>query len=220
MFMKRIITALTVICLCLAASAAKTKTVTAESILAGLRSNIATAHSVDAVFTINTDKGPLQGSVILAGDKYQMSTPELEVWYDGKTQWTLSHSSKEVNVTTPDADERMASNPFAILTAGKGYYTARRLADSKGNYTARRLADSKGNYTVQLTPADKTSTVSSFIIYVRPADKWPAAITVNFEDGRRIEITVDRIAAGKARQASIFRYNKARYPGFEIIDLR
>lgn len=208
MFMKRIITALTVICLCLAASAAKTKTVTAESILAGLRSNIATAHSVDAVFTINTEKGPLQGSVILAGDKYQMSTTELEVWYDGKTQWTLSHSSKEVNVTTPDADERMASNPFAILTAGKGYYTARRLADSKGNYT------------VQLTPADKTSTVSSFIIYVRPADKWPAAITVNFEDGRRIEITVDRIAAGKARQASIFRYNKARYPGFEIIDLR
>ena len=194
--------------LCLTASAAGNKTQTAESILAGLRSKITSAPSVEAVFTINSEHGPLHGSVILAGDKYQLSTPELEVWYDGKTQWTLSRTSKEVNITTPDADERMASNPFAILSAGKGHYTSRRLADSKGNQV------------VQLTPTDKTSAIGSFTIYVKPTDKWPAAINVNFEDGRRIDITVNSISAGKTRQASTFTFNKSRYPGFEIIDLR
>ena len=207
MNMRRIIAAL-FICICFAASAVGTKALSAESILAGLRSNITSAPSVDAVFTINTDKGPLHGSVILAGDKYLLSTPELEVWYDGKTQWTLSHSAKEVNITTPDVNERMASNPFAILTAGKEYYTARRLADSKGNRV------------VKLTPTDKTSAIGSFTNYVKPADKWPSAICVDFEDGRRIDITINSISAGKARQASTFMYNQSRYSNFEIIDLR
>ena len=94
-----------------ATTASAAKSVTAESILDGLRSRIVGAPSVEAVFTINGGDGPVQGSVILAGSSYTMITPQMRAWFDGRTQWTLINSSKEVNVTEPDRSELMSTNP-------------------------------------------------------------------------------------------------------------
>ena len=101
----------------------------AATILSSLRSRMASAPAVEAVFTINGGQGPVQGSVILSGAKYSMTTPQMSVWYDGRTQWTFLRNTNEVSITEPSADELLSTNPFAILSDQTGHaLTAPRLA--------------------------------------------------------------------------------------------
>lgn len=190
----------------LLASAAKAPT--ASSILAAVRAKMTSAPAVEAVFTINSGSGAVQGSVILSGAKYAMTTPQMSVWYDGKTQWTLLESSREVSITQPSADELMETNPFAILSAHTDYYTARRLSDTNGRYR------------VELVPRDKGTVVSRFVLFVDPATGWPAALAVHFDDGRRIDVVIDSISAAKAKSAATFKFDSKKHPTLEIIDLR
>ncbi|MCM1066606.1 MAG: hypothetical protein NC418_03415 [Muribaculaceae bacterium] len=184
------------------------KAPTAASILAAMRAKLSSSPAVEAVFTINGGSGPVQGSVILAGSKYSMSTPQMSVWFDGKTQWTLLNSSREVSITEPSPDELMETNPFAILSAHSDYYTARRLSDSNKRYR------------VELVPRDKGSIVERFVVFVDPATDMPSALAVHFDDGRRIDVVIDRISAAKAKSAATFTFDAKKHPALEIIDLR
>ncbi len=181
---------------------------TAESLLSALRTKVANSPSVEAVFTINGGGGAVEGSVILSGNKYTMTTPQVAVWYDGRTQWTLLEASQEVSITEPTTDEVMTSNPFAILTAHRDFYTSRLLND---------IASRKR---VELTPRDKSLGISHYIIYINPTTGWPTALKVNFDDGRTIDVVINSISAGKAKSASIFTYDPAKYPAMEVVDLR
>lgn len=184
------------------------KALSAAAILADLRAKMNSSPAVEAVFTINGGEGPVQGSVLLSGARYHMTTPQMSVWYDGQTQWTLLQNASEVNISEPSADELMSSNPFAILNAHASYYTARRLSDSNG-----RLR-------VELTPRDKNTGIRSFVIYVNSTTHWPAVLIVRFEDNRSIEVTIDNISATRKPAPSAFTFDSKKYPTIELIDLR
>ncbi len=184
-----------------------TAAVTATQLLDKVRAKFSASPSVEAVFTI-AGEHPLQGNALMAGNAFTLNTPQIEVWFDGKTQWTLIKSSQEVSVTEPDAEEMMAANPFAILTSPGSFYTARRLSDSRGR--AR----------VELTPRDKTSGIEKIIVHIDTATSWPSAVVVDFADDRRIELMIDKITPSTKKSAGAFRYDASRYPAAEIIDLR
>lgn len=190
------------------AVAAAAKAPAAESVLDALRAKIVGAPSVEAVFTINGGDGAVQGSLIMSGSKYAMSTPQMKAWFDGRTQWTTVVSSKETNVSEPDHEDIMSSNPFAILTAHKDYYRATMLKSSASTAV------------VELTPRSRTSAISKFTITVDRRTGWPSSISVTFDDGRRISVKIDSIAAGSKKAASTFVYNPKAYPAFEVVDLR
>lgn len=208
--MNRLRLILTLICatVLLPAFAAQTGKESAASILSSLRTKMASASAVEAVFTINGGSGPVQGSVILSGARYTMTTPQMSVWYDGRTQWTLLENTAEVSITEPTADELMASNPFAILS------------DHQRHYTARRLSDSSGRYRVELVPRDKNSVIKRYVIFVDRNTGWPGALTAEFDDGRRIEVVIDNISAAKSKDARTFVFDPRKHPATEIIDLR
>lgn len=181
---------------------------TAASELDKVRARMASAGAVEAVFTINGGEGPVQGNAVISGNSFRLTTPQVEVWFDGKTQWTLLNSTDEVSISEPDADEIMSANPFAILTAHSNYYTARRLSDSGGRTR------------VELKPRDKSSIISSFIIMIDPATNWPAALVLKLSDNRKIDVVIDRIGVTQAKSKSFFTYNPSQHPAAEIIDLR
>lgn len=181
---------------------------TAESVLDGLRAKITGSPSVEAVFTINGGQGPVQGSLIMSGSKYTMTTPQMRAWFDGRTQWAMMMSSKEVNISQPDRNDLMATNPFAILTAHKDYYKARLM---KGTSGMQR---------VELIPSDRTSVISQILVTVNQRTGWPTALDVVFDDGRKISVRIDSMTAGAKKRDSVFTYNPKEYPAFEIVDLR
>lgn len=192
----------------LALTSVSAATTTASSVLAALRSSIVSAPAVDATFTINGEGGKIEGSAILSGAAFTFSTPQIEVWYDGATQWAYLASTGEVSITEPDAEELAASNPFAILSTYEQYYTARRLPDSNGRKR------------VELQPKDKSSGISSVVVIADNACKWPQTIVVTFSDGRKIDLFIDHIARRNKPAQSVFRYDAKKHPASEIIDLR
>lgn len=180
---------------------------TAAQIIASMRKNMADAPSVEAVYTISAPSGKVQGSATLAGKRFMVSTPEMSVWFDGKTQWVLYTSTNEVNVTEPTAAEVMASNPLAIL------------ADTGAHFKARRLTDVYGNRRVELIPTDAAATITKYVVTV-DRQGWPAALAVYFDGGKSMALTIDRIAPSTAKAASAFSFPSAKFPGVEIVDLR
>ena len=180
----------------------------AATLLKQVRARMAASPSVEATFTINGGDGPVQGNASMAADKYFMTTPVLTVWYDGRTQWTFLKSSGEVSITEPTVDELMESNPFAILSS------------PSDRYTLRMLGDSQGRKRVEMTPKSGLSGISKIVLFVDPTTHYPAAIVVNFDDGRAVDVVIDNITAAKAKPVGAFRYDSKRFPASEIIDLR
>lgn len=175
--------------------------------LAKVKEKIAASKSMETAFTINGGAGPVQGSATLAADRYTMFTPQLKVWFDGRTQWTLLESTGEVSITEPTADELMASNPFAILSASDDYYKVSDLNPSNG---IKRLL---------LTPKDKTSPISSITLGIASND-FPAFLKIELTSGERIEVNINSMAESQAKPVAFFRYDPNRYPAQEVIDLR
>lgn len=80
--------------------------------------------AVEAQFTINGADGAVQGSALMAGAAFAFTTPQLDVWFDGRTQWVFLHSTGEVSITEPTADELATTNPFVVLSAYDTHYTS------------------------------------------------------------------------------------------------
>lgn len=182
--------------------------VSAASIMSELKKKIVSHASVEAVFTIKSDDVPLEGSIIMSESKFSMKTPPLSVWYDGKTQWTLIRTSKEVGISEPTADELMLTNPFAILTSYDGYYAARRLPDISGRQR------------VELIPKDKNAGFESIVVTVNTTTYFPESIIVNLDKNRKIDLTIDKISGASKKADATFIFDAKKYPGFEINDLR
>ena len=180
---------------------------TAESVVESLRARIASAKAIEIVFTVKGQDGPVEGSAVISGLRFTMTTPEVSVWYDGETQWTLMPASKEVNMTAPTAVEINAVNPFAILT------------DCVEHYTVRRLKDRDGCKVVSLTPWAKGDGVDNYEVSV-DAKGQPRVIVINFEDGQRMHVSIDSFTETAAKAPSVFTFNKSKYPGYEVVDLR
>lgn len=204
--MKKIRLLLTVIAL--AACGVSFAAESASSVLDGMRRKLASAKAVEAVFTINADGDATQGSASLSGAAFVFRTPELTVWYDGKTQWSMIGNTGEVNISEPTAEELTLSNPFAILN-GYGEH-----------FKARLLTSSGKDKRVELTPIHKGTGIGRIVVTEDSSTHWPAAVEVVFSDGRRIVMTVNNINAVPPLPAATFRFDSAKYPTVEIIDLR
>ncbi len=207
MNMKRLLLILIAIAGCLGYACAASPD--AAAILAKMKAKINASPSLEAVFTINGGEGPVEGNAVIAGSNYTLQTPQLKVWFDGRTQWTYLLNTGEVSITEPDASEQMASNPFAILSAHSDYYKSKRLSDSQGRYR------------VLLTPVGSASGIEKITLFINRATSLPSAIVINFDDGKSIEVVIDKISTGAAKPASAFRFDRAKFPTVqEIIDLR
>ena len=47
------------------------------------------------------------GVINIKGEKFVLKTPDMVVWFDGKSQWTYLEKNEEVSVTTPNEEEVM-----------------------------------------------------------------------------------------------------------------
>lgn len=181
--------------------------VTAASVMAGMRATITSSPAIEAVFTINGGDGPVQGSIEMSGARFALTTPQLRVWYDGKTQWSMLNSSKELNISEPTVDELTASNPFSILS---------NYADT---YNIKLLPDHKNMRRVELTPRIKGNGIGRIIICADKSNR-PTAFTISFDDGQQIAVSIDNFRSRKALPDKTFSYDAKLFPASETIDLR
>lgn len=201
--MKRLIFILTAI-IALTASAAGN----ADALLGRAADKLRASKSVTACFTLAVGGESTTGNITLAGDRFVVKTPQLSTWYDGKTQWSYSPQAGEVNITEPTADELSQVNPFVIINAFR-----------KG-YKSTLGASTAATKVINLAALDKRADIRTVVLTLDTKTLYPTKIVMTLADGRKMTVTVSSVTPGKALPASTFVFDKKKYPGAEIVDLR
>lgn len=164
--------------------------------------------SLEFVFTVWNNGNSMSGSMSMAGKCFHLSTPEMKVWYDGKTQWSFAPSAGEVNVTEPTTAELAQTNPLSIMTG------------LDKNFTFRRLKAPAGKEKIELTPKKGTADFASATVTLNTANSLPSEISVKDRRGMSTTVKISGIRGGKTKPIASFRFNPKAYPGVEVVDLR
>ncbi len=151
-------------------------------------------------------KDSFKGNLLSKGDKYSLSIANQEILCDGKTTWTVMKDAKEVNIN--DAGGNEGFSPTKMLSDYSKDYKAK-FVQEKGNTQVVELypiAKGKNFIKIRLTIDKAKTQVSQFQYF----DRNNSVFTYDIS-----KFTTDQSADDKQ-----FTFNKAQYPGFEVIDMR
>ena len=199
-------TALSVILAFFAAAAADTD---ASKVLDNMSKAFQKAGTLSASYTMTSDGHKSSGEMILSGDRFRLTSPQMTIWYDGKTQWTYNSDIREVNITEPTPEELAETNPFVIISM------------FRNNYKARLMKSAPGTYRIDFTPrSDENSTVRRAIVTVSSSTFMPTDMAITVDSDQTVAVHIDSLVQGKNYPLSTFVFNKKSYPKAEIVDLR
>ena len=191
---------------CLAAIVA-----TAQTPQAMLDKSVAAINAgggVTADYSITSDQGTSKGTIAMQGNKFRILSPEAKCWYDGKTQWSWSPVTSEVNITTPTADELQMTNPIAAVQHFKSSFNMKRAK-----------AKTADTYVIKLTPKKKDNIKTLWLYF---DEKTSLLRTARFEMQDK-SVYVIKITGykHKTQSASTFTFDKNMVPaGTQVVDLR
>ena len=177
---------------------------TAKKTLDKAAANVSAKSGAKASFYIKGDQFNTSGTIAIKGRKFQATTPQATIWFDGKTQWTYMKKNEEVNVANPTDAELATINPYNfIYMYQKGY-----------KYTMEKK---NGSFIVHLTASDKRG-IQEMYITVNQKTYIPSQIRMRQQKGW----TTINITGFKQSKLSdgMFRFNSKDFPNAEVIDLR
>lgn len=163
---------------------------------------------VTASYNVTTAQGTSSGSIAMQGNKFRIISNEAKCWYDGKTQWSWSPVTGEVNITAPTASELQLTNPLAAA------------AHFKANFNMKKAkAKTPKTYVIKLTPKKKDNIKTVWLYF----DETTSLLrTARFEMQDKSVYTV-KITGYKHKSlpSSTFNFDKSQVPaGTEVVDLR
>ena len=195
-----------------------TMTVTAQSaknILDATAAKIKQMGDVKATFTATsfngtTEQASTKGTMLLKEKKMQLSTDDMKIWYNGKTQWSLISESGEVNVSTPTETEMANTNPYSFINLyKKGYKMKVRETKLRG----------KDVYEVHLVARNAGNSAQEIYVDVTKKDYTPLCIRVR-QNNDWNRISIHSLQGNQHFTDADFEFPKNDYPNVEIIDLR
>jgi len=176
----------------------------AKQVLDKTAAVVAAKSGAKASFTIKGDQMNASGTIAIKGRKFQASTPQATIWFDGKTQWTYLKKNDEVNVANPTEAELAAINPYNFIYMYKKGY----------KYTMEKK---NGSFIVHLTATNKRS-IQEMYITINPKSYIPSQIRMRQQKGWTT-ITISGFKQSKLSDG-LFRFNSKDFPNAEVIDLR
>lgn len=186
----------------------------AERVISDLISNIKT-NAVRTNFNLvvsgknNVNSQSNSGTFTMKANKFVVVMDEMKVWFDGKTQWAWVSQSNEVSITEPTETELADMNPLAILSAFK---TKSKIGFSK--------TKSNLNYAIELIPKVKNTEINKVEVQINKSTGNLVALKMNSKNGSSTLLTLRNYQKGVNVTDADFIFNKAKYKGVTINDLR
>ena len=221
--MKRIFTLASLVSISLAVFAQKTTNPTqndpeAKKLLDAVSTKFKTYASPQASFTYkveNTQGKALstkKGTVIMKGNRFRVSMDGMEIFSDGKTVWNYDKSANEVTVNNV-AEGGSGMTPQKIFTNfyDKDFYY-------KLNGTKKEAGKTLSE--IELTPTDKTKPYHKVYVLIDKATNTIYSAKFLEKSGGRYSYTVNTLKATSTVADADFAFNKTKYPGVEVVDLR
>jgi len=154
-----------------------------------------------------------EGNMKVKGKKFRLQLDKNTVINDGAVVHTYSKEANEVTLTDP-ADMDQELDPGKLFTQyEKGF---------KSQFVEEKT-DASGLVTqvVKLFPLDPArKPYHTVVLTVDKAKTEPRAIQVLYKDGNIVTYTLRKFTANPELPDNLFVFDKAKYPGVEVNDMR
>jgi outer membrane lipoprotein carrier protein len=159
----------------------------------------------------NKIKETMQGEIFVSGNKFRLKMKDQEIINNGTTLWTFMKSENEVNISDNDPEDQQMS-PSAIFTLyQKGYKYA--LVDE-----IREAG--QAYYVLELSPDDKNNPVYKVRLQINKKDHAVKTWTMFRNNGNRYVYAIKNFNPNPDVDDNFFSFDKAKYKGVKVIDLR
>lgn len=186
----------------------------AGAILDAMSQKYKAMNSFAASFTYNTEGAggeTYKGDVTVKGAKFRLKLAGQEVFNDGKQVATYVKETNEVNISDYDPSESELS-PAKIYTVYKKGYTYKFTGEEKEGGQVYEL--------VELTPQNKQTQVAKIQISVNKKDRSVKSWKITNRNGQKQTFRIDKFTPSNNTPDAFFVFDKSKYPGVEVVDLR
>jgi outer membrane lipoprotein carrier protein len=190
----------------------------AKKLLDEVSAKVKSYKAIQGTFTLKIEdaqgnpEGSKKGTVYVKGSKYRVVITGQEIFCDGKNVWTYDKSSNEVTITKYDPSVTTMT-PQKLLS---NFYDKDFLYKLNGEQKiGNRLVQE-----IEMTPIDKTKNFYKIYLYIDKAKKTIYSGKMLDKNGNRYLYTIDTLNGNAAVSDAVFVFDKAKYPGVEVVDLR
>ncbi len=205
---------LAVVCLLINAAYSNAQVDTkAQQILKEVSAKYKSYKSLSASFKLNlmdqkTKKAEVQnGSITLKGNMFNLTMADQVVMSDGKLTWTYLKESNEVQISEAktSSDAISPTNIFTMYEHG---------------YKQKYLADKKNYQLIELFPDDAKKNYFKIQLEINKKDKYVQTARVYDKNGNIYTYSIVKFIPNATVTDDMFTFNKSKYPGVEVVDLR
>ena len=166
------------------------------------------SKAVSASYSMTSAQGNSKGTLVISGKKFRVLANDIKCWYNGKTMWSYSPATDEVNITTPTASDLQMTNPYSAAQ------------NFKSSYIISKGGTGNGTYTIRFTPKKK-SNVKHMLVTVSTSTWLITKAEVVETSGAKTTVTISNYNRNASASASTFEFDKSQVPaGTEVVDLR
>lgn len=214
--MKRLASILLVLSVSLAAIAQDSPQ--SRAMLDKLYSAYMTSGGVKLTFTTSIGEAGAKvyesqkGDAFIKGIKFRLETNEMNIWFDGTTQWVLLKDVNEVNVSNPTESELATVSPLAMLGIYKNGYSLKA--------PVAKTVDNKKVQTIEMTPVSENRDIKSITVAIDVTKNQLVQIILITRNDLLTKIDIADYNDNFKFDDSEFIFSKSKHPGVEIVDLR
>ena len=198
-----------------AAGGALSAQTSARSVLDKTARTLKSSGGLEARFSASQQNGrsaasQTSGTLYVSGNRFKISSSQAEIWFDGKTMWSMYAGSGEVNVSTPTKAELQSINPYAFLDLYRKGYNLSVSNVTEGGQKA---------YKVRMKAQQNGAAIPEMEVTVNRQTNLPMKVRLK-QRGGWTSITVSSLKTRRKYAADFFRFDKSKHKGVEVIDLR
>ena len=154
----------------------------------------------------------MEGEIIVQGKKYKLNMAGQEIINNGSAVYTYLKDANEVNISVPEegADEMNPTNIFSMYKTGYKYMFLEERKDGAKTYEV-----------VELAPEDRNNPIFKIQLVIDKKDKSLVSWKMfNKNNGNRYLYQIKNFTPNVPVTASTFTFDKSKYKGVQVIDLR
>ncbi len=154
-----------------------------------------------------------EGNVRVKGKLFNLALTDNTVINDGKAIWTYSKKSNEVTVSDP-ADMDKELDPTKLFTIYEQGFKSQFVEEKKA-------ADGTVEQVIKLFPLEPgKKPYHTVIMTIDKAKVQPKVVKVLYKDGNEVTYTLKKFTPNVDLYESVFVFDKSKYPGVEVNDVR
>jgi outer membrane lipoprotein-sorting protein len=162
--------------------------------------------------TGGNEQGTMEGTAIIRGDRFRLETGDLDIWFDGTTQWVLMKEVNEVNISHPTGEEIESVSPLALLRIYRNGYTLMPPFNVTVNGKKAQL--------IRMTPTAANKEYKMVEAVVDHNNYRLVEVKLTLQNGSKQVVTISDYNANYNYSDTEFQFDQSRHPDALIVDLR